>query len=76
MRSWKTTISGLVTCAAGFIAFTPSHFPPIVVDLAKYIMVGGAAAIGLFGKDSTVHSTVAETEHASDQKARAAAGSA
>ena len=56
MQSWKTTVSGLVTAAAGFVLFKPEHFTawPWVVDLAKYIMLGGIACLGIFGKDSNV----------------------
>ena len=54
MKNWKTTATGLIAAAAGFIAFQPDLFAawPFVVALAKYIMVGGLAALGIVGKDA------------------------
>ena len=51
MRSWKTTVSGIVTAAAGFVLFSPDTFAawPWLIELAKYIAIGGAACLGIFG---------------------------
>jgi hypothetical protein len=64
LKSWKTTTAGLITALAGFVLFSPATFQhwPWVADLAKYIMVGGFAALGLVSKDSTEHSTITEVE--------------
>jgi hypothetical protein len=51
MNSWKTTAAAVVSALAGFVLFSPSYFPPWAVDLAKYAMVGGLAAFGIFAKD-------------------------
>ena len=52
--SWKTTLIGLVSAAAGFVAFSPALFVkwPWVNEVAKYIMVGGLAGLGLAAKDT------------------------
>lgn len=54
MRSWKTTVFGIITAAAGFVLFSPGYFPPWALDLAKYIMAGGLMGIGFSAKDSNV----------------------
>ena len=56
MRSWKTTLSGIVTAVAGFVMFSPDLFAqwPWVVEIAKYVIAGGLVALGIFGKDSNV----------------------
>ena len=69
MKNWKTTLFGLVAAAAGFVLFSPDLFArwPWIVAVAKYVTVGGLAGIGISAKDSTVHSTVAETQEATFQ---------
>jgi cytochrome b subunit of formate dehydrogenase len=54
--NWKTTVSGLITAAAGFVIFFPEYFArwPLVLATAKYITVGGLAALGILGKDRDV----------------------
>lgn len=66
MKNWKTTTAGLVTAFAGFVLFSPDLFSrwSWVGDVAKYIMAGGLAGIGLFSKDSTTHSTIPEVTKA------------
>jgi hypothetical protein len=53
-NGWKTTAAGIVMAVAGFVAFSPSLFVrwPWVVDVAKYLMVGGGASIGLLARDN------------------------
>ena len=62
MKNWKTTTTGLVTAFFGFVLFSPQYFPPWVIDVAKYAVVGGLAGIGLLAKDYSSHSTVAQVE--------------
>lgn len=62
--NWKTTLTACVAAAAGFVTFSSAHFSPLVVDLAKYIMLGGMAGLGIFAKDATTHSTEAEVSKA------------
>lgn len=54
--SWKTTVIGLVTALAAFVDFDPSLFKgvPWVTSLAKFVMIGGFAAFGIYAKDSNV----------------------
>lgn len=56
MVNWKSTMFGLITAAAGFVVFSPDTFHnyPVVLSLAKYIMVGGLAGIGIVAKDKDV----------------------
>ena len=56
MRSWKTTVSAIVTVAAGFVLFSPDLFSdwPWLIELAKYVTLGGLAALGIAAKDSGV----------------------
>ena len=64
--SWKTTLMGIVSLAAGFVAFSPALFAkwPWVTELAKYLMVG-SGGIGLIAaKDSNVTGgTIANTSN-------------
>jgi hypothetical protein len=57
--SWKTTALGLVSAAAAFVLFSPELFAQWqwVVALAKFIMVGGLAGLGLAARDTDVHYT-------------------
>jgi hypothetical protein len=52
--SWKTALCAMIAAAAGFVLFTPQYFPPIAVDIAKYVMLGGLAAFGVYAKDYNV----------------------
>ena len=54
--SWKTTLFGIITFVAGFIAMSPATFAkwPIVVELAKYIALGAGGAGLVAAKDSGV----------------------
>jgi predicted exporter len=55
MSNWKTTAAGVITAAAGFIAFKPELFAkwPAVVALAQYVMIGGLATLGIVGRDAS-----------------------
>ena len=57
--SWKTTASGIVTVAAGFVQFAhqaPMNIamPPLLLAAAQYMMLGGIGAGLLFAKDNDV----------------------
>jgi hypothetical protein len=57
MRSWKTTTIGIVASVAGFVAFSPSTFggeSALVVQVCKYITLGGLAGLGIVAKDYNV----------------------
>ena len=73
LKSWKTTACGLVMALAGYVLFDPETFQswPWAISLAKYIMLGGFAALGLASKDSTEHSTQAEVTKATVDQATA-----
>lgn len=73
MTSWKTSAAGVVSALFGFVLFAPEHFVqwPWLVSLSKFALAGGLAALGLFSKDATVHSTAPEV-HAATVQAQAA----
>ena len=56
LTNWKTSVSGIVTAAAGFVVATPELFTghPWVVAIAKYLMAGGFMALGFSSKDLDV----------------------
>ena len=57
MRSWKTTLSGLVSSGATLILALSNAgvvLPKWVVATAAFVVVGGLASLGIFGKDSNV----------------------
>jgi hypothetical protein len=70
MSNAKTTISGFITAAAGFVMFSPDLFAkwPIVLALAKYVTVGGFAVTGFLSKDFNSHSTAAQVTAATVEK--------
>jgi len=51
MKNWKTNLSALVVVICGFILFSPQWFPPLAIDIAKYVALGGVAAFGISAKD-------------------------
>ncbi len=56
-RSWKTTVIGLVIALSGFVAFTPKTFggeDALIVQVCKYITLGGLAGLGITAKDFNV----------------------
>ncbi len=53
--SWKTSLAGIITALASYIAMYPDEYRegyPHLVSFAKFIAVGGLASMGLFGKDA------------------------
>jgi hypothetical protein len=73
IKSWKTTACGLTLALAGFVLFSPETFQhwPWAISLAKYVTLGGFAALGLTSKDSTEHSTQSEVARATVDQASA-----
>ena len=60
MRSWKTTLSGIVSSAAGLMLAMSTGGVPIpkwAVITAGFVMAGGFATLGIFGKDFNVTGT-------------------
>lgn len=74
MKSWPTSLSGIVVFVAGFVVFSPETFVhyPVVVQIAKYVMGGGVLALGFTSKSTNVHSTVEEVAAASPSTASVA----
>jgi hypothetical protein len=66
MKNWRTSVAGIVAAVAGFVLFSPQLFVrwPWVCDLAKYVMAGGMASVGLLAKDGATHSTATEVTDA------------
>jgi hypothetical protein len=57
MRSWKTTLSGVVGSIAGLVLAIHQSgvvMPPWIPSVAEYVLVGGFASLGIFAKDSNV----------------------
>jgi hypothetical protein len=57
MRSWKTTASGLVSAGAAWVLAMSAAgvvMPKWAVVTAGFVMAGGFATLGIFGKDSNV----------------------
>jgi hypothetical protein len=54
MTSWKTTVSAVIIVICGFILFDPQWFPLILVSIAKYVGLGGVAALGISAKDFNI----------------------
>ena len=49
---WKTSTAGaLLSAFLGFVLFAPQHFPPWLIDVAKFASIGGVAALGLSARD-------------------------
>lgn len=51
---WKTTVVGLITTIAGFIAMHPQYFggaDSLIVAVAIYVNAGGAMGLGIYAQD-------------------------
>lgn len=56
-KSWKTTAIGITLSLTGFVAFSPSHFGgegALLVQISRYIHMGGLAAFGIVAQDFNV----------------------
>jgi hypothetical protein len=65
MKSWRTTASGLISSGAALVLFLPTQGvaePKWLTGIALFVMAGGFASLGIFAKDSNVHSTVDEVQ--------------
>jgi len=54
MKSWKTTLTGLLITFTGFVVFSPSMFggdQTPLFQICKYVTLGGFARLGLSAKD-------------------------
>lgn len=51
LSSWKSTSSGLIAAFFLFVAFKPQYFPPILNDIAAFMIAGGLASLGINTKD-------------------------
>ena len=54
MKNWKTTATGIISALASFVLFSPQWFPPLAIDISKFILTGGLLAFGLSAKDYNV----------------------
>jgi hypothetical protein len=57
VKNWKTTSVGVLLAVTGFIAYSPKNFggdQALIVELSKYIHMGGLAALGVVAKDYNV----------------------
>lgn len=47
-------MAGIVAAVAGFVLFSPDLFAhwPMLLAIAKYIMAGGVAALGISARDA------------------------
>ena len=61
MRSWKTTLSGLITSLASLVLALSAAgvaIPKWLQITAGFIVAGGFASLGIFAKDSNVSGIV------------------
>ena len=57
MRSWKTTVSGLVSSLSGLVLALSTAgvaLPKWAIVAAGFTMAGGFASLGILGKDYNV----------------------
>jgi hypothetical protein len=57
LKNWKTTTVGIVLATTGFIAYSPKNFggdQALIVELSKYVHMGGLATLGIVAKDYNV----------------------
>lgn len=54
VKNWRTTLIGFILAFSGFVAYSPNSFGgenAFIVQLCKYINIGGLATFGLVAKD-------------------------
>lgn len=57
VKNWKTTTIGVLLALSGFITFSPGTFGgenALLVQVCKYITMGGLAGLGITAKDFNV----------------------
>lgn len=59
MKSWKTTLSSVISAAGMFVIFASAppysvQFPTVVSALAAFMALGGLVSLGINGKDADV----------------------
>ncbi len=62
MRSWKTTLSGIVSATASFVVALNTQgvaMPKWLPLTAAFVLAGGLASLGIAGKDYNVTGTTA-----------------
>ncbi len=50
-KNWKTTTIGAILSLAGYIAMFPNGWRQEVVNVSRYVSVGGLASLGIVSKD-------------------------
>ena len=48
---YTSLVGLLLSTLLGFVLFAPQYFPPLALDIAKYISLGGALGLGLSARD-------------------------
>lgn len=59
-RNWKTSTAGIASMAFSFIALFPNRFwgeDALIVEVSKFAIAGGLAALGILAKDYNVTGT-------------------
>ncbi len=54
MKSWKTTVAGIIAAAAGGVA--SAGLDPVITKVAGIVATIATAAIGFFARDNNVTS--------------------
>lgn len=58
IKSWKTTAIGILLALSGFVTFSPDTFGgerTLLVQVCKFITMGGLAGLGITSKDFNVN---------------------
>ena len=51
LKNWKTSLIGVIVSVTGYIATFPDGFQKDIVNVSKYVSVGGLASLGIVAKD-------------------------
>ena len=51
IKNWKTTTIGAILSVSGYIAMFPNGWRQEVVNVSRYVSVGGLASLGIVSKD-------------------------